>query len=259
MITTLFQQLPSIYRHLLPDIFNRDIPVEQYADCSNCNMCQPTDIVPDQRFFSPKTKCCTFKPIIPNYLVGGILADMPHRTKIHDYVDSGHKVTPFGYFPSTDELRHYNRIIPDQFGIDESAMCELLVDGNCSIWQHRNAICSTYFCHYFKGHHGKQFWEDVRDFLQLIEELLSNYCCEQLSISSDYLTSATTNFYVNVQAALRTTGTHPSLSDRDIWGHWTDKRRDFFLECHRISNALSPSDIESLDPTQYRKTILTST
>ena len=252
MITTLFQQLPSIYRHLLPNIFNQDIHIEAYADCSNCNMCQPSDIVSDQRFFSPKTKCCTFKPIVPNYLVGGILAEMPHQTKIHDYVDSGQKITPLGYFPSTDELQHYNRIIPDQFGIDESAMCELLVDGNCSIWQHRNAICSTYFCHYFKGHHGKQFWEEVRDFLQMIEELLSNYCCEQLSISPNYLTSATTNFYVNVQSALKNMSPHLALSDQDIWGPWANKRRDFFLECHRICNALSPIDIEQLSPIQYQ-------
>ena len=121
--------------------------------------------------FSPKTKCCTFKPIVPNYLVGGILTESKTKTKIHSYVELGNKITPLGYFPSTQELQDYAAIIPDKFGIEESVQCELLDNGNCSIWQHRNNICSTYFCHYFKGIHGKNsFGKMFETFYNLLKK-----------------------------------------------------------------------------------------
>ena len=151
---------------------------------------------------------------------------MPNQTKIHNYVDSGQKVTPLGYFPSMKEPS----IITELFLINLALMnrpCELLVGWKLQHMATPKCHLLNLFCHYFKGHHGKQFWEDVRDFLQMIEELLSNYCCEQLSILPNYLSSATTNFYVNVQAALKNMSPHLALSDQDIWGPWANKRRFF--------------------------------
>ena len=249
MITTLFQQLPHIYQSFLPDIFDQEIPVEVYADCSDCNMCKPNNTVNDQRFFSPKTKCCTFKPIVPNYLVGGILTES--KTKIHSYVELGKKITPLGYFPSTQELQDYADIIPDKFGIEESVQCELLENGNCSIWQHRNSICSTYFCHYFKGIHGKQFWEDVRDFLQFIEETISSYCGYTLGIPNHYLKQSTTNFFINVQEATQNQSPTTPLTSADMWGRWENRKADFFIECRRICVELTQEKLMSLNPTMY--------
>ena len=250
MITTLFQQLPQLYANLLPDVFGKELHVEIYADCNDCNMCQPNDVVTDQRFFSSTSKCCTFKPIVPNYLIGGILKDSKKETKIHEYVKSGQKMSPLGYFPTQKELKDYASIIPHDFGIDDSVICELLDDGNCSIWQHRNSICSTYFCHYFKGIHGKLFWEDVRDFLQLIEETVAEYCCNKLDIPVDYLKHATTNFFINVQEAVQD-APMSTLSDVDKWGKWKGDLSNFFLECERIARTLTPKKLKALNPTKY--------
>ncbi len=249
MITTLFQQLPDIYRALLPDIFSRDIPIELYADCQNCNMCKPNAIASNQLFFSEKTKCCTFHPIIPNYLVGCILAES-EKTLIHDAAKNGTNITPLGYFPSTQDLRHYASIIPDQFGIDESAMCHFLDNGNCSIWKYRNSICSTYFCRYAKGHHGKRFWEDVRDFLQFVECMISEHCCYLLGIPVDYLKNATTNFFINVQESLQDNN-KKQLPDDAMWGKWAVNKPQFFNECRSICKQLTLSAIQNLHPTQY--------
>jgi hypothetical protein len=252
MNTTLFQQLPQIYQSLLPDIFNRPIAVETYADCSNCNMCQPNSIVDDQRFFSSKTKCCTFKPIVPNYLIGGIINDPIIISKITDLIaNKSPKMMPLGYFPSQKELSDYAGILPDNFGIDDRVRCELLNDGDCSIWKYRNSMCSTYFCHYFKGKFGKLFWEDVRDFLQHIESALSEFCCHELGVSNDYLKNHTTNFFINVQSAVnneRDQITTPPFSD---WGKWADKESDFYTECTRLVHDLKENDIRSLAPTSY--------
>lgn len=249
MITTLFQQLPKIYEPMLPAIFGKPIPVEQYADCMNCHMCKPNDAVKDVRTFSEKTKCCTFKPIIPNYLVGAILNDSDNQTKLHDYIKTGTKLAPLGYYPTKTELRDYANIIPDKFGMDESVMCELLVDGNCSVWQYRNSICSSYFCHYYKGIHGKAFWEAVRDFLQFIEEAISEHCALSLGIPASHLTNATTNFFINVQdAQLDATDTNNSTNH---WAAWESNKADYFAKCYSIASELTEEKIAALNPNRY--------
>lgn len=252
MFTTLFQQLPNVYQSFLPDIFGKEIAVETYADCSNCNMCQPNEYVTDQRFFSSKTKCCTFKPIVPNYLVGGLINDSSMTSKISTYVNSSHpKMQPLGYFPSHQELAHYSSILPDNFGIDETAACELLDNGNCSIWKYRNSMCSTYFCHYFKGTYGKLFWVDVRDFLQVIEELITHFICKELGISNQYLTDHTTNFYTNVQASLEHPDPASSINNSDIWGKWDTNRFEFYSECYRMVQSFRESDIRTINESLY--------
>ena len=252
MFTTLFQQLPEVYQSFLPAIFGKNIAVESYADCSNCNMCQPNDHVTDQRFFSSKTKCCTFKPIVPNYLVGGLINDKSMNSKINGYVESSHpKMQPLGYFPSHQELALYSSILPDNFGIDETAACELLDNGNCSIWKYRNSMCSTYFCHYFKGSYGKLFWVDVRDFLQIIEELITHFICKELGISSNYLSDHTTNFYTNVQSSLENEDPASSINQSTVWGKWTDKRFEFYTECYKIAQSFTEADIRQINTPLY--------
>ena len=59
--------------------FSKPIAIEAYADCSDCNMCQPNSIVSDQRFFRVnqmlpfQTHC--------DYLIGGIINDKAIKSK----------------------------------------------------------------------------------------------------------------------------------------------------------------------------------
>ena len=252
MNTTLFQQLPTMYQSFLPDVFSKPIAIEAYADCSDCNMCQPNSIVSDQRFFSSKTKCCTFKPIVPNYLIGGIINDTAIKSKITDFItNKSPKMMPLGYFPSQQELNEYASILPHNFGIDDTVMCELLDNGNCSIWKYRNSMCSTYFCHYFKGKFGKLFWEDVRDFLQHIECVLSEFCCYELGISNHYLKSHTTNFFINVESAVNNERNKIKAIPFTDWGQWANKQHAFYTRCTKLVEKLTEADIRALAPITY--------
>ncbi len=114
--TTLLHLLPEIYKKLLPPLFSKPIPVEQYSDCNNCAMCKEDTNSTSQKYFSKKTKCCTFKPIIPNYLIGGILHDSTQHPGVSQWVDQNRQTFPLGIFPTNDDFIKYDDILPDQFG-----------------------------------------------------------------------------------------------------------------------------------------------
>ena len=215
-------------------------------------MCKSKTNSSDQKYFSSKTKCCTFKPIIPNYLIGGIIQDSTQHPDILNWVNQNRQTFPLGIFPTKDDFITYDDILPDKFGRMDSFVCDFYHDGLCGIWKYRSAICSTYHCHFYKGFYGQQFWEDVRDFLQLIEERIAQYCCYELGISARYLKQNTTNFFINFQSAKWPLSNDEQLPLDDIWGDWVDKQADFFRECTKITQQLTYDDLIALDPIKVK-------
>src|SRR5262245_40747191 len=68
--------LPPLYRRWADEMFKQDVYSEPKSTCDNCPMCKPSHPLAKQDYhFNPDTKCCTFHPSLPNYLVGAILAD----------------------------------------------------------------------------------------------------------------------------------------------------------------------------------------
>src|SRR5262249_55419500 len=81
------------------------IPAETRATCQQCAMCPPAtgaaSPTPSPDYFNPQTKCCTYLPRLPNFLVGGILADetpemAPGRASVEQRIRKGVTVTPLG-------------------------------------------------------------------------------------------------------------------------------------------------------------------
>ena len=73
---SILESLPALYRNLFPSFFQGPIPEETKATCSACAMCEAANPVRIEsvdgvnRFFRPaSTKCCTYHPRLPNYLV----------------------------------------------------------------------------------------------------------------------------------------------------------------------------------------------
>ena len=244
MNTSLFQQLPHIYKGLLPDLFSKPIPVESYANCLDCQMCKPNTHAPHLKTFSKTSKCCTFKPIIPNYLIGHYLLGNQPSEPLNRHLSHQKQCTPLGFFPSKNELSAYAKMIPHRFGLDESSICDFLIDGQCSIWQYRNGICSTYHCHYVKGKNGKQFWNAIRDFLQFIETTLSQHCGYALGISTEYLNHNTTDFFTNVQLS-----SLPEHIDSNY--SWKTNPKDFYIKCAQLVQDWTWEDVRHLSPSRY--------
>src|SRR5215813_7928721 len=69
--------LPPLYATWMEQLLTGPIPPETGATCSDCVMLakEPHPPTGSAHFFNPRTKCCTYLPELPNFLVGRILAD----------------------------------------------------------------------------------------------------------------------------------------------------------------------------------------
>ena len=77
------------------------VPEEKLATCDSCVMCRPAVSTGPARvaYFDDTTKCCTFQPKLPNFLVGAMLEDesaafAPGRASIEKRIDEREGVTP---------------------------------------------------------------------------------------------------------------------------------------------------------------------
>src|SRR4030042_467761 len=100
---TIKSQLSGIYSSLLPGLFDTEIPEEGYANCADCVMIDGAEH-DSKSTFNGRTKCCTFYPVLPNFIVGGILSDRSAglkrgRQRIDDAITAGIGVYPHGLFP----------------------------------------------------------------------------------------------------------------------------------------------------------------
>ena len=70
------EPLPHLYARWTAELLAGPIPREERATCENCAMCAPPgeEDDPQSHVFDPATKCCTYVPDLPNFLVGRILS-----------------------------------------------------------------------------------------------------------------------------------------------------------------------------------------
>jgi Fe-S-cluster containining protein len=249
--------LPALYRELLGEPFDREIPAETKATCASCAMLEgacggvrPVDGVP--RFFRPDTKCCTFHPRLPNYLVGGLLADedpriAEGRRRMEARLASRVGVTPEWLHPPRTFTLLYDGA-RRAFGRARGLRCPFYAveEGACTIWAHRDAVCSTYFCKYEAGADGRRFWTSVKELVSLVEIQLSRAAL--LELAPELLD--------------REPGTRPGpgpVGPEDIdgapppeeeyaasWGAWAGRERELYLACHRFVGGLGADELSAL-------------
>src|SRR2546423_8454859 len=95
-------RLPPLYAAWMEQWLAGPIRHETNATCDDCAMLSGgAETNSAEMFFNPETKCCTYVPMLPNYLVGRILADdapafaegrATVEARVHDVVG----VTPLG-------------------------------------------------------------------------------------------------------------------------------------------------------------------
>ena len=67
--------LPPLYDAWMSELLSGPIPSETEATCDDCAMCTPGATSASELSFDPRVKCCTYLPVLPNFLVGRILGD----------------------------------------------------------------------------------------------------------------------------------------------------------------------------------------
>jgi Fe-S-cluster containining protein len=180
---TLRSLLPGLYQPLLPEAFDTLAPAEPKATCSNCAMCPPKDAPPptaDVTYFRPDAKCCTYEPRLPSYLVGAILADerpdlAEGRRRVRAKIAARIGATPQWLAPSGKREVLMGAAWRNAFGRSQALLCPYYEreGGLCTIWRHREAVCSTFFCKYDAAADGEQFWRSVRSLVGYVERILS--------------------------------------------------------------------------------------
>lgn len=235
--------LPAVYHSILPEFFDRPLGEERFATCNECTMCPPpVPDLPADAYFSPSTKCCTFHPTLPNYLVGGLLdaaaPGVEGRRRIREKIARRAGVTPFGILPTARFQLMMNHGAP-AFGRAESMVCPYLdrEAGACTVWAERDSQCATWFCKHNHGEDGREFWTHLRDYLFETQRLLAAYALRELGFDADrILAGAVPPSQLDARAAddrPPSDGEHAA-----IWGSWFGREEELFLATRRIVDAV---------------------
>lgn len=225
-----------MYHGLLVNVINQTYPEERFATCTSCLNCQS----PKSPYLS--TKCCTYHPSLPNYLVGGILADSGQtgelgRARAQKLVASGIGVTPYGLLRPTAQASLRREVMPalriPTAAEAESLLCTFYDRGHCTVWNYREHLCSTYFCYSVGGVAGKGFWRVVNEYLKLVEREFCLYALVTLGWPAEQLRLG--NPLADWQPASSARAVRRRQS---AWREWAGREADLYLECFRIISAL---------------------
>ncbi len=257
----MLDSFPAVYRQLLPEFFEQRVPEETLATCHACAMCTPEGGVQGlgSASFNLATKCCSFHPALPNYLVGGILADpgddlSEGRDRIRAQLRRRADCWPLGLtIPGVYSLL-YDRKGPGVFGTARSMQCPYFREGeySCTIWRHRNATCSTWFCKHVKGQDGHDFWMAVKAYVGHLEAVLPAYFALELGL--DAAQTPITN------PAARLTrhqidGTVDEARYTKAWGAWRGREEEYFLECNRRASELDRNSVAEIIGSHQQRTL----
>ncbi len=214
---------PPLYAAWMNQLLPGPVPDETRATCMDCPICKQPEVAGTQdRAFNPSTKCCTFIPVLPNFLVGAILQDedpaFAEGKALFEIEAPGLSVTPFGVEPPWHYWWHY---VDRRFGQHVNMRCPYYIDregGLCGIWRYRNSRCSTWFCKFERGVFGLNFWTKISQLLFTIEKGLADWCILKLELK------------LPEQPADRT---------ETVWGNWSGREREFYKRCYDLVAILS--------------------
>lgn len=255
----LLDALPPLYRTLLGAPLDGEAPTERKATCASCAMLEahcpgaPPPVDGRSRFFRPDTKCCTFHPRLPGYLVGGVLEDATPagaegRRRMEARVASGVGVAPDWLHPPRTFSVLYDGA-HGAFGKARALRCPFYEEagGGCTVWAHRDAVCSTYYCKYVSGEDGRRMWAAVKELVSLVEIQLTRAALLELAPE---LLDRVPNGRTAPSGPLGpedVDGVAPPRAAREaLWGPWLGREAELYRACHRFVRGLSPADVEAM-------------
>jgi hypothetical protein len=239
--------LPPLYAPWIEEALGGAVPEERHATCSACAMCTPTAATAataSLTVFDPATKCCTYVPTLPNFLVGLVLEDddpaaLAGRVSIERRIAAGTGVTPLGLQPDPHYVLIYKHAGHELFGRTRGLRCPHYLPGDggqCGIWRHRNAVCATWFCKFERGRVGKRFWDALLQLLTMVERHLGLWAVGELGEPIDGLGPALLPYYA--------TGLPGPAS---TWsGRWAGRAQEFYRETARLVEPLTWSQVREI-------------
>ena len=114
--------------------------------------------------------------------------------------------------------------------------------GLCTIWRHRESVCSTFFCKYGAGADGQAFWRALNTYLSHAERELAFHAVEQLAP-----TLAEPPRPLDQMSLEELEDRPPTPADyASFWGEWQGREEAFYLQTHALVASLSSGDFDRI-------------
>jgi hypothetical protein len=258
--------LPPLYSRWMDDVFSGRVPEETDATCGDCAMCGQDGKPGSSQdfFFNPETKCCTYIPTLPNFLVGRILDDedaafVEGRLTVEARLDEGVGVTPFGLAMPPAFSTLYAETAPQTFGRSACMRCPHYLaeqGGRCGVWKHRAAVCATWYCKHVRGAVGMRFWKTLLQLLSATEHCLSRWCVDELGIGVEALALLfPLKHAVKPECHAGAQAPDSQVDGRKYaaaWGKWKRREREFYREAAWLVNTLEWKDVIAIGGPELR-------
>lgn len=234
-----FQKLiPDFYQALL----NRDLLGlsinETKATCNDCAMaCHNRKT--NQLTYDATLKCCTYQPFIPNFAIGGILADpaLPGHHRVKKFIAQNHFSLPLGIVPPISFQVEFNAREKIDFGNRFDWLCPYydFETSACGVWTYRSSVCTSFYCLSSYGSGGLQFWQAIENYLSYAEMALMEECLVNLDFSPRQVSELTLflNRHNGSQHELMMKNL-PEKQARLLWNFYFDEQELFFAKCLNI-------------------------
>jgi hypothetical protein len=245
--------LPPLYARWMDALLPGPLPDEKEATCSDCAMLPREGEVDGPSFFDPVTKCCTFQPDLPNFLLGRILEDRkaPARASVVARIDAKIGVSPLGIVIPPLYRAAYEGAT---FGRAPTLRCpHHLDDGRCGIWLHRNAVCATFYCKHVRGATSARFWrEGVEALLVAVERSLSRHCLAEIGLSPDaVLATLPKRRHLGANEDGPVDGEDPAAYAQ-AWGSWAGREKALYEASAGIVDELAWDDVLAISGPEVR-------
>lgn len=247
-----FDLIPQYYQKFLPLKYNINLPDEVDSTCSDCAMINESKSNNIGFSFHPDSKCCTYFPRLKNYQIGSILYDndcAEGKKIVREIIKNRVGVTPTGIQPSRLYKLLYDHSYHENYGNSKRLICPFFngIEGKCTIWKHRTAVCQTWFCKPVHGKDGEILWGNVKRFLQYIEIVLSNY----ILYKQKYLDIISLSFFQEEKSNKpikfnleEIDGFVSDINYNKIWKSNLGKEEEFYKSCFMLVNNLKKNDFK---------------
>ncbi len=248
--------LPPLYAAWMGKWLPGPIPRETDATCDDCPMWPgPGDQPRAVGFFLPETKCCTYVPTLPNYLVGRILEDddpalAAGQATIEKRIDARIGVTPIGLASPPAKSLLYRQGGGLAFGRSRRLRCphyQAETGGRCGIWRHRNGTCATWFCKHVRGAVGLHFWQALDQLLAIAERSLVRWCLLELNVGAEILhrlfPPGTDRLHTDSLDGEQIDGVVSETAYCELWGTWVGRERELYRRAARLVDKLNWSNV----------------
>ena len=238
--------MPALYGPLLPPFFSERAPRETAATCLRCPMLPEPEspVEPASLFFDVRTKCCTYSPKIPNYLVGGLLSDTSPslaegRRRVRARIRARVGVTRWGIAPGRRFDLLYAAGARQAFGRSTHLLCPYheSASGRCTIRPWSESTCQTWFCKHVAGKDGQAFWRALQRYVATAEAALAAHVLNRTGLPPDDPPAERSAQALGADDL----DEHP-LSDaeyRRLWGRFAGKEEVFYRRAHELVRRLT--------------------